>query len=58
MLGLTNPIAGPLLIVAVAIWGRLFWHELRKNEVSWKAGVTLLLILAFWTLLVAINAFL
>jgi hypothetical protein len=52
-----SPLTWPLLAVVFAIWGRLFWHELRRNWVSWRAGLVLLILLAVWLYLTSTNGF-
>jgi hypothetical protein len=39
-----------LLIANFAVWGCLFWHELRRNWLSWRALVALaaLLMASAW----------
>ena len=54
MWGLGIPELDPfVLLIIFAVWGALYWHELRHNRVSWRAAVVLLLLVILWVIVVA-----
>jgi hypothetical protein len=58
MFGLgSSPLTWPLLVVVFAVWFHLYWHELKRNWLSWRAFVVLVaMVLAWACILMYVNS--